>query len=63
MEPAHTGEREATTDRVVSVAGSPRAGRVPDIEMLDSLGRDLDARCAAVASKPPSHWVAPSSAT
>ena len=36
MEPAHFGEREATTDRGVSVAGSPRAGRVPDIEMLDS---------------------------
>src|SRR5580658_2787910 len=37
MEPAHFREREATTDRVVSVAGSPRAGLVPDIEVLDGL--------------------------
>ncbi len=37
MEPAHFREREATTDRGVSVAGSPRAGLVPDIEVLDGL--------------------------
>ncbi|HXQ90844.1 MAG TPA: AAA family ATPase [Acidimicrobiales bacterium] len=34
MEPAHFGEREATTDRVVSVAGSLRAEPAPDIELL-----------------------------
>src|SRR5580700_10408030 len=38
MEPAHFGEREATTDRVVSVAGSPRAELVPDIDVLAGLG-------------------------
>jgi MoxR-like ATPase len=35
MEPAHFGEREAATDRVVSVAGSLRAELVPDIDVLD----------------------------
>src|SRR5580692_7939715 len=40
MEPAHFGEREATTDRVVSVAGSPRAELVPDIEVLAGLGNE-----------------------
>jgi len=35
MEPAHSGEREAATDRVVSVAGSLRAELAPDIDVLD----------------------------
>ena len=34
MEPAHSGEREAATDRVVSVAGGLRAEPAPDIEVL-----------------------------
>ncbi len=38
MEPAHFGEREATTDRGVSVAGSRRAEVVADIGVLDGLG-------------------------
>jgi MoxR-like ATPase len=35
MEPAHFGEREAATDRVVSVAGGLRAEPAPDLEVLD----------------------------
>ena len=34
MEPAHFGEREATTDRVVSVAGSLRAEMAPGASRL-----------------------------
>ncbi len=36
MEPAHFGEREATTDRGMSVAGNLRAGPLPDIGLLDA---------------------------
>jgi len=36
MEPAHSGEREATTDRVVNVAGGLRAATAPDIELLEA---------------------------
>jgi MoxR-like ATPase len=38
MEPAHSREREATTDRVVSVAGGRRAELAPDVDVLDGGG-------------------------
>ena len=51
MEPAHSGERQATTDRVVSVAGGLHAELVPDIEVLPghlgSPGPEAPGRVAA----------------